>query len=121
MPCLGHKLLCFTALFLGVTVSPLSVQANTVDIFNTFGPGHSRDIGAAYEVGSANGVITYTTAMAFTPSITSPLFAVDVAIGSASVTGTQFNLALVADNGGQPGSVIESWGLTATFLDFCTN
>jgi hypothetical protein len=121
MPRPGHRVLWCTALFVGIAVMPLTVQANSVNIFNTFGPGYSRDISAGFEVGSPNGVTIGATAMAFTPNITAPLFAVDVAIGSASFTGTQFTLALVTDNGGQPGSVLESWSLTTTFLDFCTS
>src|SRR5439155_5987122 len=121
MPRLGHRLLWCTALFVGVAVTPLTVQANSVTIFDTFGPGHSRDISAGFGVGSPNGVFTVTSAMAFTPNMTSPLFAIDVAIGSASVPGTQFTLALVTDNAGQPGSLLESWSLTATFLVFCTH
>jgi hypothetical protein len=116
MPRLGHRLLWCTALLVGVALTPLTVHASSVTIFNTFGPGHSFDNGGGIEVGTANGVITITAAMAFTPNMTAPLFAIDVAIGSESVTGTQFNLALVTDNGGQPGSVLESWSLTATFL-----
>src|SRR5438132_11261027 len=55
MPRLGHRLLWCTALFVGVVVTPLTVQANSVTIFDTFGPGHSRDISAGFGVGSPNG------------------------------------------------------------------
>lgn len=119
---LGHIPIWRTALFMIVAVTPLAVHASSVNVFNTFGSGFSRSCCDAVEVGSFDGVITITSAMAFTPNMTAPLFAIDLAIGSESVPGSPFTLALVTDNGGQPGSVIESWSLVATFEGaFCTH
>ena len=113
MPRLVQKLLWWTALLVGVAATPLKMQASSVTIFNSFGPGHSSDCCGGWAVQSLFGP-TFTNAQAFTPSATSPLFAIDVAIGFM-INPAQFTLALVTDNGGQPGSLIESWNLTTTF------
>jgi hypothetical protein len=118
MPRLGKNLLWCTALFVGVAVTPLALRASSVNIFNTFGSGYSRSCCAAVEVGTPNGQTVFTEAMAFTPNMTSPLFAIDVAVVTYSEPGSPFTLALMTNNGGEPGSIIESWSLTATFFTF---
>jgi hypothetical protein len=108
---LAHRLL-WCGLAFGTAALPLTLKADSI-IFNTFGPRHSSDptAGAAEESGNFG---QFTTAMAFTPSTTLTLFAIDVAIGNDG--DPQFTLALMTNNGGHPGSIIENWSLTSTFF-----
>jgi len=108
----GYRVLWLTWLGVVLVVMPLSLHADSI-IFSSFGPGHSSNplIGAAEESGNFG---QFTTAMAFTPNTTQTLSAIDVAI--ANDGDPQFTLALMTDNGGHPGVIIESWSLTSTFF-----
>jgi len=117
---LGYRLLRWAGLAVGIAAIPLTVHADSVDLFNTFGPGHTYDCCAAYSESGSN-VGIFISAMAFTPVTTSPLFAIDLAIGS-SAGNDPFTLALMSTNGGLPGSILESWSLTTTFqFGACNN
>src|SRR5881397_3660365 len=114
---LGYRLLRWAGLAIFIITGTLTLHASSIIMFNTFGPGHAYDCCAAFsETGSDFG--NHISAMAFTPNTTSPLFAIDLAIGSDKLPGTdQFTLALMSSNGGLPGSIlVESWSLTTTFL-----
>ncbi|PYX08220.1 MAG: hypothetical protein DMG88_11615 [Acidobacteria bacterium] len=116
---LRHKLL-WTGLLVVIAAIPLTVHADSVILFNTFGPGHTYDCCQDFSESGSN-VGPYISAMAFTPNTTSPLFAIDLAIGSGQVN-DQFTLALMSTNGGLPGSILESWSLTTTFhLALCNH
>jgi hypothetical protein len=118
----SRRWLLWTGL-LAITALPLPVHADPVTIFNTFGPGHTYECcDARPEFGSNVG--GNLVAMAFSPSSTSPLFGIDLAIGVAtSVSGVEpFTLALRSSDGGVPGSTIESWNLATNFrVTQCTN
>ena len=116
---LGCRLLRWAGLAVSIAAIPLTVHADSVDLFNTFGPGHTYNCCEAYsEIGATRGIDI--VAMAFTPTTTSPLFAIDLAIGSNGVN-DQFTLDLMSSTGGLPGSILESWSLTTTFVlcDHC--
>jgi hypothetical protein len=108
---------------LAIIALPLPVQADPVTLFNTFGPSHTYECCAGRpEFGSNVG--GNLVAMAFSPGSTSPLFGIDLAIGTAkSVSGVEpFSLALMSSNGGVPGSTIESWNLATNFrVTQCTD
>ena len=111
---LGYRLLRSVGLAVGIAAIPLTLHASSITIFNTFGPGHSFNCCTGFgEAGSDYMPNAFTWAMAFTPSTTSPLFAIDVAIAGVS---NQFTLALMTSNSGLPGSILESWTLTTTFV-----
>src|SRR5438128_12486991 len=106
---LGYRLLRWAGLALGIAAIPLTVHADsTITIFNTFGPGHSFNCCARFGEAGSDVMNSAISAMAFTPSTTSPLFAIDVAIAGVS---NQFTLALMTSNSGLPGSILESWTL----------
>ena len=114
------RLLRWAGLAIGIAAIPLTLHANSITIFNTFGPGHSSDCCFGFsELGSDYMPTAYTSAMAFAPNTTSPLFAIDVAISFNAGVSNQFGLALTTDNGGLPGSILESWSLTANFFTGC--
>jgi hypothetical protein len=113
---LGCRLLRWTGLATGIVTIPLTLHADSITIFNTFGPGHSYNCCFSFsESGSNTGLGSLSVAMAFTPVIASPLFAIDLAISYNGVGSNQFSLALTTDNNGLPGSTIENWNLTSTF------
>jgi len=112
---------------LAVMALPLPVHADPLTLFNTFGPGHTYECCAALpEFGSmVNGFpgSGFLVSMAFSPDQTSPLFAIDLAIGATtSPVGEPVTLALMSSNGGIPGSTIESWNVATNFRTTeCTN
>jgi hypothetical protein len=110
-------------LAVGIAAIPLTLHASSIiTIFNTFGPGHSSDCCSGFsELGSDYMPNAYTTAMAFTPSTTAPLFAIDMAISFNAGVSNQFTFALMTDSGGLPGSILESWSLTTTFFTGCAH
>jgi hypothetical protein len=113
---LGCRLLQWAGLAIGIGAIPLNLHADSITIFNTFGPDHSYNCCFSFsESGSNTGLGSLSVAMAFTPVIASPLFAIDLAISYNGIGSDQFSLALTTDNNGLPGSTIENWNLTSTF------
>ena len=97
----------------GIAAIPLTLHADSITIFSTFGPGHSYNCCHDFSESGSN-VGPFISAMAFTPNTTSPMFAIDLAIGSGQGN-DQFTLALMSSSGGLPGSILESWSLTTNF------
>ena len=107
----GHTLLLGIGLLVGLAAIPLTARADTVNLFNTFGPNHTSD--CCTGVVESQGLNQFA-AMAFTPNATSTLGSIDVAV-AFDFSGEVFTLALMTDAGGVPGSIIESWSVTTTF------
>src|SRR5690349_5169850 len=111
---LGHRLLwCVFAS--GTAALPLTLKADSI-IFNTFGPGHSSNCCSGWGESGSGTQAPDIVAMAFTPSVTSALGTIEVAIGWGGNASKQYTLALMSDNGGLPGSVLESWSVTSSFI-----
>jgi hypothetical protein len=113
---------------LAVIALPSPVRGDPLILFDTFGPGHTYDCcDARPEFGSNHNGFNgggNLVSMAFSPGPTSPLVAIDVAVGTASSPSgfEPFTLALMSSIGGVPGTTIESWNLTTNFLvTQCTN
>src|SRR5438094_191297 len=108
------RLLRWAGLAVGIAAIPLTLHADSViTVFNTFGPGHTYNCCHDFSESGSN-VGPFISAMAFTPNTTSPMFAIDLAIGSGQGN-DQFTLALMSSGGGLPGSMLESWSLTTNF------
>src|SRR5215469_16215202 len=114
-----RRLLPWVGLAFCIIAQPSALQANTITVFSTFGPNHSFDCCFTYGI-SAPGPIgpflpNFSIAMAFTPTVLSTLQAIDIAATYNTAFGNAFSLALMTDNVGQPGSILESWSLTTPF------
>jgi len=113
---LGHKLLCWAGLLLGIIVVPSTVHANSITIMSTFGPNHLSDPTGGSLITNGPGLASITSAMPFTPTTLSTLYQIDIAVAyDTTDRSNAFSLALMTDNFGQPGSILESWSLTISF------
>jgi hypothetical protein len=119
---LARRLLfSWTALAFGIAALPLPLKADSVPLFNTFGPGHSYSCCSGWSESGSGTQVHAIAAMAFTTSVTSALGTIDVAIGWGG-TSNQYTLALMTDKGGVPGSILESWSVTSSFIGgLCSN
>jgi hypothetical protein len=113
------RLLLWTGLAFGIAALPLSLKADSI-LFNTFGPGHSSNCCQGWAEYGSSAPVPDIVAMAFTPGVTSTLGRIDVAIGWGN-TSNQYTLALMTNNGGVPGTILESWSVTSSFNDTCSN
>jgi hypothetical protein len=116
-------------LFLLPIVLPLTTQARADVVFSDFGSGNSYapDIGWGplganlIWFGPGNNPINgpRDTAASFTASSDTTLTQIDVALTTPSADDTQaISIDLESDNGGSPGTVIESWDLNGPFPIF---
>jgi hypothetical protein len=110
---LAHRVL-WCALAFSTAALPLTLKADS--IFNTFGPGHSYNCCSGWGESGSGIPSPDIVAMAFTPRVTSALGTIDVAIGWGGNVSKQYTLALMTDNGGLPGSILESWSVTSSFI-----
>jgi hypothetical protein len=95
-----------TGLAVAITTLALSANVEAQNAFNDFGPGQSFNQDASWAVtGSLYG--DYTFAPEFTSAASGSLYNIIVAIGS--YVPSIVNLTLFADNGGTPGTVMETW------------
>jgi hypothetical protein len=108
-----HRLLWWTGLAFAIAALPLTSKANSI-IFSTFGPSHSSNCCSGFGESGSGTQAPDIVAMAFTPSVTSALGTIDVAIGGGG-TSNQYTLALMTNNGGVPGSILERWSVTSSF------
>jgi hypothetical protein len=83
-------------------------------IASSFGPGNAYDLNGGLSISTAASANNFETATAtsFTPSATSGLAQIDIALGWVSGTNA-FVVTLRNDNGGPTGSVIEAWTFAA--------
>jgi hypothetical protein len=117
----ARRLLFWTGLACGVVALPATLKANSVPLFNTFGPGHSSNCCSGWGESGSGNQAPDIVAMAFTTSVTSVLGSIDVAIGWTGAP-NQYTLALMTDNGGLPGSILETWKVTPSFeFGSCSN
>ena len=103
---LGVALLCAAA-------AP-TAQAGVV--FTNFGPSLAYDTGSGNPVGNAFDGNDYAGGDAFTPSQTGVLSSLRLALSCAFGCADPFNVSLTADNGDQPGTVLENFTVQGTAL-----
>jgi len=108
-------LLMFAACLIAAVLLTPSAKAGTI-VYSTLGPGGSYNCcNSNYTITGAGSMIggPYSQAQPFTASWSSPITQIDLATGWVS-GGDSFNIYLLSDNSGSPGSVITSWlGLPA--------
>jgi PEP-CTERM motif len=108
--------LCALALALWAMTAPITAKADT--IFNSFGPGQTYGSGGGnYPIGGVNsglGAAGTSLAFDFTAAGTFDLTQIDAALtaGTGINTPQSITLALNVDDGGYPGSALESWTIS---------
>lgn len=80
-----------------------------IAVFDNFGADFGYDIGTGYTVSGVGGVVNQ--AEAFIPSMGGELVSIYMALNLDSGANSAL-VMLHADNGGQPGAMIESWNLS---------
>ena len=95
-------------------------SAGTLTIVDTFGPDGSFEtgLGQAFGVRGTLPVLSSSPAVQFVPGISVELSTISVAVGKGLIGSTfGFDINLMTDNGGKPGTVLESWGgLTPNYV-----
>jgi hypothetical protein len=108
------RLYSILAIILSVTA------AEGATIFSNFGGGNSYNTSAGNFSGNGQDLTTtdYAEADTFTPTVTSGFSSISIALScySASACPNQFTVDLDADNGGVPGTTIESFTVAGTSL-----
>ena len=98
---------------LGLAVLTLLVnglgKANADVIFNDYGPLYTYQTTIGWTVSGSSTTFPFTAANEFTASLTAAVTAVDLGISLAAGTNSVV-VELMTDNGGTPGSVLESYG-----------
>jgi len=84
-------------------------------IYSNFGPGDSYSQGTGLTIGDSGS--DYEQGSAFTPGSSFTLGQIDFAISLVSGT-NQVELWLMSDSGGEPGSIIESFGFVGAMGSF---
>jgi len=109
-----QRILLMSALVVAIAVVPSTCKANSI-IFSTFGPGHSYLSNSGWGESGSSTAAPDIVAMAFTPSATTTLGSIDVAIGWGGNGSRSLTLALMTNNGGVPGTILENWNVTSTY------
>jgi len=100
-----RTLLYLTTLFMGLLALPLTLEADGITVYSDFGPGQSYypNVGYFVTAGETMG-IGFTNSTGQNVDLTQIDVAIGVSSGNNSVT-----LGLYTDNGGVPGTFLESW------------
>lgn len=103
-----------------VCAAPSVARAATV--FTNFGPSLAYDINSGNSLGNAFDGNLYAQANTFTPSFSASLDSVLLALSCAFSCPDPLTVSLNADNGDQPGAVLETFSIDGTGLgSFGTN
>ena len=78
--------------------------AHTAIVYNNFGPGDTYNTGGGSSINAS-----VSPGFAFTPSFTTTLGTIDVAVNHLLGTSDEFDLFFMSDVGGKPGVVVESF------------
>ncbi len=106
---------CALASLMGV---PVASSAATAAAFSNFGSGFSYDTTEGNTVGNdgQNDGVPFAEGDTFSPSFTGPLVSLQIALSCAFACPNNFTVSLNNDNGGQPGTAIESFMYAGTTL-----
>ena len=100
------SLLAVLSLALSATVAP----ADSIVVFNNFGPGDSYDTDAGWIVGKSGGDPVFEQGFQFSPSHSVELATIEAAAGHNTGTNA-IAFELRNDSSGEPGSLIEVWSI----------
>ncbi len=98
----------------------LAMELNAAPIFNTFGPADTYNLGVGWIIGDSSFLYDQGDRFSFTGPNSYYLDSVELAVGLEQGTNA-LDVWLMNDDGGKPGSIIESFNFTGAMGGFGAN